>query len=161
MRLPLPALAIFLLLAGCASRDGAGVVITDLRLDEQTVPLPFVVALHNDGDEPAEIQGVSVNVTGKTLISRPQDAECIPDGFDFEVEFDSNHPTEIPAKSDGVTCGFLVWTLPPDPPPMIAVVTCDFRVHADNQTLTTEPVTMVLQSEEGLLDGDLAAVDIH
>src|SRR5688572_17792906 len=48
-------------------------------------------------------------------------------------------------------CGFLVWELPPEPPPMIAVVTCDFRVHANGKTLTTEPITLVLQSQEGLL----------
>jgi hypothetical protein len=39
-----------LLLAGCGGPDGGGLVTIDLRLDESTVPLPFVVALHNDGD---------------------------------------------------------------------------------------------------------------
>jgi hypothetical protein len=65
----------------------------------------------------------------------------------------------VPANSDGVACGFLVWELPPDPPPMIAVVTCDFRVHANGKTLTSEPITLVFQSQEGLLvgaDGPLA-----
>ncbi len=38
-------------------------------------------------------------------------------------------------------------------------MTCDFRVHANGETLTTEPITFVLQSQEGLLelgDGPLA-----
>jgi hypothetical protein len=66
----------------------------------------------------------------------------------FEVEHDPNHPTEVAANSDGVACGFLAWKLPADPPLMIAVVT-----SADSRTLTTEPLTLVLQSQEGLLVG--------
>jgi hypothetical protein len=140
-------------LAGCGGAESpTSLTVTDLRLDENTVPLPFVVALHNDSDDPVEIEGVSVSDTSKTLISRSQDAERVPKGFDFHVEHDPNHPTEVPANSDGVACGFLVWELPPDPPPMVAVVTCDFRVHANGETLVTEPITLVLQSQKGLLE---------
>ncbi len=114
-------------LAGCGgAKSLTDLTITDLRLDENIVPLPFVIALHNDSDEPVEIQGVSVNVTSKTLISRSQDGDRIPNGFDHQVEFDPNHPTQVPADSHGVACGFLVWELPPDPPPMVAV--CDVRL---------------------------------
>jgi hypothetical protein len=35
---------------------------------------------------------------------------------------------------------------------MIAVVTCDFRVQASGKTLATEPITLVLQSQQGLLE---------
>jgi hypothetical protein len=141
-----------LLLLGCGSAKKAGLTVTDLRLDENTVLLPFVVALHKDSDEPIEILGVSVNVTNKTLISRSRDAERLPSGFDFRVEHDPNHPTEVAANSDGVACGFLVWELPPDPPSMIAVVTCEFQVlHSNGRSLKTEPIVLVLQSHEGLL----------
>jgi hypothetical protein len=89
---------------------------------------------------PPRFKGVSVNVTSKPLISRSQDDDRLPSGFDFDVELDPNHPTEVMANSDGVACGLLVWTLPPEPPPMIAVVTCSFRVHANGETVTTEPM---------------------
>jgi hypothetical protein len=51
------------MLLRCGGHDRIGLAVTDLRLDEAAVPLPFVVAIHNDGDEPVEIQGVSVNET--------------------------------------------------------------------------------------------------
>jgi hypothetical protein len=154
-----PCIVVCLIVAGCGAAKEGGLTVTDLRLDESAVPLPFVVALRKGSDEPVEIQGVSVNVTRKTLISRSQEAERVPGGFDFHVEHDPNHPTKVPANGDGVACGFLVWELPPDPPPMIAVVICDFRVHANGKTLTSEPITLVFQSREGLLelaDGPLA-----
>jgi hypothetical protein len=143
-------LACTVFLLGCG--DAKPLAITDLRLDESHVPLPFVIALRNEGDSPVKIQGVSVNVTSKFLISRSQDRP--PTGFDHQVEFDPNHPTQVKPNGDGVACGFLVWELPPDPPPMIAVVTCDFRVHADGETLVTEPIALVLQSQEGLLEAE-------
>ena len=140
---------------GCRPADELGTLtVTDLRLDESTVPLPFVVALRNDSDEPVRIEGVSVNVTSKNLIFRLQDSERLPTGFDYDVKHNPSHPTEVAADSDGVACGFLRWTLPPDPPPMIAVVTCEFRVEAKGETLVTEPITLVLQSQEGLLEGE-------
>jgi hypothetical protein len=122
------------ILVGCGSADDAGLIFKELRLDEESVPLPFVVAVENPTDTAVEIQGVAANLISKTLISRTQDRDRIPDGFDFEVEFSEDHPTTVKENADGVACGFLVWKLPPDPPPMFAVVTCDFRVTAGDNT---------------------------
>jgi hypothetical protein len=59
----------------------------------------------------------------------------------------------VEANAEGIACGFLVWKLPPDSPPMLAVVTCEFLVHSKDKTLNTEPMTLVLQSRRGLLEG--------
>jgi hypothetical protein len=104
---------------------GPHLVTPDIRLDERTVPLPFVLAFHNSGDEAATIKGVSAGVIGKTLISRTGDD--IPDGFDYRVEYKEGHPTQIAAGADGLACGFIRWSLPEDPPPMLAIVRCSLR----------------------------------
>jgi hypothetical protein len=122
----------------------------DIRLDERTVPLPFVLAFHNTGDEAATIKRVEVVVLQKSLISRTGDE--IPSGFDYVVESKEGHPTQIAAGSDGVACGFIRWTLPEDPPPMLAIVRCSFTVDYGERQVETEPVTLVLQSREGVLE---------
>src|SRR5687768_11876656 len=110
MRAYLP--LVLCLLLGCSASTVDVAVITDLRLDEDSMPLQFVVAINNDGDSAAEIREVSVNVLGKTLISRSQDKDRIPTGCDYEVTFGDDHPREIPADSEGAACGFLAWKLP-------------------------------------------------
>nr|MBA3485195.1 hypothetical protein [Pirellulales bacterium] len=125
-------------------------VSPDIRLDERTVPLPFVLAFHNSGDETATIKSVSVGVNQKTLISRTGDN--IPNGFNYRVEYKEGHPTQIGAGHDGVACGFLRWTLPEDPPPMLAIVQCAFTVDFGEWQVMTEPITLVLQSREGVLE---------
>ncbi|MBA3481389.1 MAG: hypothetical protein H0T51_06195 [Pirellulales bacterium] len=122
----------------------------DIRLDERTVPLPFVLAFHNSGDETAMIKSVSVGVLQKTLISRTGDD--IPSGFDYRVEYKEGHPMQIGAGHDGVACGFLRWTLPEDAPPMLAIVRCSFEVDFGEWEVSTEPITLVLQSCEGVLE---------
>jgi len=60
-----------LIASGCGEvAIGPHLVSPDIRLDERTVPLPFVLAFHNSGDETATIKSVSVGVIQKTLISR-------------------------------------------------------------------------------------------
>jgi hypothetical protein len=149
-----------LLAAGCGGPSrGPQFEYQDIRLDEQTSPLPFVIGLHNSGDEAANIEYVSVQVLQKTLISRPQDD--LPTGFDYSVEFSEDHPTRVEAGGEGVACGFLRWDLPPDPPPMLAVVRCVFVVeYDDDQQLETEPITLVLQSREGVLLGGGAEASV-
>jgi hypothetical protein len=51
-----------------------------------------------------------------------------------------------------VACGFLRWTLPEDPPPMLAIVCCSFSVDFGEWEVSTEPITLVLQSREGVLE---------
>jgi hypothetical protein len=143
----------YLLATGCGGPSlGPQLEYRDIRLDEQTAPLPFVIALHNSGYEAADIENVSVQVLQKTLISRPQDE--LPTGFDHSVEFSEDHPTRVEAGGEGVACGFLRWDLPPDPPPMLAVVRCVFVVEYDDGQLETEPITLLLQSREGVLLGE-------
>jgi hypothetical protein len=136
---------------GCGgSTIGPMLARPDIRLDERTVPLPFVLPFHNAGDEVATLKSVSVRVLKKTLISRTGDD--IPDGFDYAVESKEGHPTQIAAGSDGVACGFLRWKLPEDPPPMLAIVQCSFEVDFGEWQVSTEPITLVLQSREGVLE---------
>jgi hypothetical protein len=122
----------------------------DIRLDERTVPLPIVLAFHNSGDEAATMKGISVGILQKTLISRTGDD--VPSGFDYAVEYEEGHPTKIAAGDDGVACGFLRWTLPEDPPPMLAIVRCSFEVDFGEWQVSTEPITLVLPSREGVLE---------
>jgi hypothetical protein len=140
-----------LIAGGCGDAAiGPQLVSPDIRLDERTVPLPFVIALHNSGDDAATIKGVSVEILQKTLISRTGDD--IPDRFDYAVQYENGHPTEIAAGAHGVACGFLRWSLPEDPPPMLAIVRCLFTVDFGERQVSTEPITLVLQSREGVLE---------
>jgi len=59
---------------------------------------------------------------------------------------------QIGPGHDGVACGFLRWTLPEDPPPMLAIVRCSFEVDFGEWQVRTEPITLVLQSREGVLE---------
>ncbi len=150
------ALAFVGLLAGCSqSSPGPQVAITAVRVDESAVPMPFVVAIVNGRGEPAEIRGVSVGVRDMTLIYSPRDAAKIPERFDCQVEHSPDRPTSVAAHSDGAACGFLCWKLPNDPPSALAVVACEFRVEVGDQTLTSEPITLVLQSRPGILPGEV------
>jgi hypothetical protein len=64
----------------------------------------------------------------------------------------TGQPTQIAAGSDGVACGFIRWTLPEDAPPMLAIVRCSFEVDFGEWQVSTEPITLVLQSREGVLE---------
>ena len=136
--------------SGCGGSVGPQLEYRDIRLDERTVPLPFILAFHNSGDETATVRGVSVGVLQKTLISRAGDD--IPSGFDYAVEYEDGHPTEIAAGADGLACGFIRWTLPEDAPPMLAIVCCTFTVDFGEWQVSTEPITLVLQSHEGVVE---------
>lgn len=141
------------MIAGCGGSPASPHLShLETRLDETKVPLPFVLALRNSGDDAASISDVTVKVLHKTLISRSGDSGAVPNGFDHAVEFGVGHPTRVEAGEDGVACGFLRWTLPPDPPPMLAVVRCMFVVHyREGRSVETDPVTLVLQSRAAVL----------
>lgn len=163
-------LVITLTSAGCVEPISIDLSMTEVRVDESSIPLPYVVALRNDGARPVKLEGVSVLVESYTLISCPGDADRVPESFIFRDEVSADHPTVVAPYANGVACGFLRWQLPPDPPPMLALVTCTFEVRVADYTLTSQPRTLVLQSRPGLLaelsdeaisDGDKLLAEIE
>jgi len=119
------------------------------RFDEASVPMAFAIPIVNEGYKVGEIKGVTMGVVSEWLIAPPGDE--VPNRFCYSLEVSKVHPTHIRPRSEGVACGSLVWKLPPDSPPMVAVVTCLFEVEVDDVTMSTGPVTLVLQSQKGLL----------
>ena len=127
------------------------------RFDEASAPMAFAIPIANEGYEVGEIKSVKMGVASEWLIASPGDA--LPDRFHYSLEVSKDHPAHIRPRSEGVACGFLVWKLPPDSPPMVAVVTCLFEVEVDDVTLSTGPVTLVLQSQKGLLTETVSSND--
>ena len=69
---------------------------------------------------------------------------------DCRIEMREGHPTVIPARGDGVACGFVKWDRPQDSPAAVAAVSARFRVTlADGATIETPPRALLLSSKAG------------
>ena len=148
--------SLILLVAGCRGEaGGAKVSFVETRVDESQSPLPFVIALANSGAAATDVDGVSIVVLGGIVLPR---SKAPADRDDLEViatdacrvDMLAGHPTEIPARGDGVACGFVTWERSKEAPAAVAAVSARFRVTlADGATVETPPRALLLPSEAG------------
>src|SRR5690349_1064934 len=101
--------ALILLATGCQREPvEAKVSFVETRVDESQSPLPFVIALANSGNVATEVTGVSVDVVSGVALPEGEGAD--DGGFadiqarDCRVDMREGHPTDIPARGDGVAC---------------------------------------------------------
>jgi len=146
--------SLILLVAGCRGEPGgAKVSFVETRVDESQSPLPFVIALANSGAAATDVDGISIEVI-KSVVLPSSDKTADGDGLgvlktdDCRIEMREGHPTAIPARGDGVACGFVTWDRLPESPPAVAAVSARFRVTlADGATIETPPRVFLLSSE--------------
>jgi hypothetical protein len=68
---------------------------------------------------------------------------------DCRIEMREGHPTAIPARGDGVACGFVEWERPHGTSAAVAAVSAQFRVTlGDGATIVTPPRALLLSSGE-------------
>lgn len=156
--------ALILLASGCQREPaGAKVSFVETRVDETQAPLPFVIALANSGGAATDVDGVSIEVVESVVLP---DADKAADGDglgvvntgDCRIEMREGHPTAVPARGDGVACGFVTWDRPQGSPAAVAAVSARFRVTlADGAAIVTPPRVLLLSSGEGgvgaMIDG--------
>jgi hypothetical protein len=131
-----------------------------------------VIALANSGGAATDVDGVSIKVIEGVILPGFKDS-MDGDGLgvvatgDCRIEMREGHPTAIPARGDGVACGFVKWNRPQDSPAAVAAVSARFRVTlADGATIETTPRALLLSTDAGevgatidemMLDGNVAA----
>ena len=148
--------ALILLATGCQREPaGAKVSFVETRVDESQSPLPFVIALANSGAVATDVNGVIIEVIDGVILPGFKDSSD-GDGLgavatgDCRIEMREGHPTVIPARGDGVACGFVEWERPQESPAAVAAVSARFRVTlADGATIATPPRALLLSSEAG------------
>jgi hypothetical protein len=146
-----------LLIAGCRGEPGASSVsFVETRVDESQAPLPFVIALANAGDLATDVDGVSIDVADGIVVWNPHgtvdgsESDTVTSG-DFRIEMREGHPTKVPARGEGVACGFVKWDRPQESPPAVAAVSARYRVTlADGATIETPPRVFLLSSTTGM-----------
>ena len=150
--------ALILLVSGCRGEPGgAKVSFVETRVDETQSPLPFVIALANSGGAATDVDGVSIDVVESVVLpgtgkSADGDGLGIVKTSDCRIEMRDGHPVEIPARGDGVACGFVKWERPQEMPAAVAAVSARFRVRlADGVTIETPPRALLLSSEAGVV----------
>jgi hypothetical protein len=150
--------ALILLVTGCQREPaGAKVSFMETRVDESQSPLPFVIALANSGDAATDVDGVGIDVVESVVLPGPGksadgDGLGVVNTSDCRIEMRDGHPVEIPARGDGVACGFVKWEQPQDSPAAVAAVSARFRVTlADGATIETPPRALLLSSEAGVV----------
>ncbi|QDT74128.1 hypothetical protein [Lacipirellula limnantheis] len=156
--------ALILLVSGCRDEaGGAKVSFVETRLDESQSPLPFVIALANSGIAATDVEGVGIEVV-ESVVLPGADNTAGGDGLgvvktgDFRIEMREGHPTAIPARGDGVACGFVRWDRLQDSAAAAAAVSARFRVTlADGATIVTPSRVLLLASDAGgvgaMIDG--------
>lgn len=146
--------ALILLVSGCQREPaGAKVSFVETRVDESQSPLPFVIALANSGGAATDVEGVGIEVIDGVILPGFKDSidgeglGAVATG-DCRIEMREGHPTVIPARGDGVACGFMEWDRPQESAAAVAVVSARFRVRlADKATIETPPRALLLSSE--------------
>jgi hypothetical protein len=148
--------SLILLVAGCRGEPaGPNVLFVETRVDESQSPLPFVIALANSGDAATDVDGVSIDVVESVVLpnsDKPANGDelGVVNAGDCRIEMREGHPTVIPARGDGVACGFVKWDRPQDSPVAVAAVSARFRVKlADGATIETPPRVLLLSSDAG------------
>ena len=165
--------ALILLVSGCRREPaGAKVSFVETRVDESQSPLPFVIALANSGGVATDVDGISIEVVESVVLPSSDKAGDgddlgVVNTSDCRIEIREGHPTVIPARGDGVACGFVKWDRPQDSPAAVAAVSVRFRVTlADGATIKTPPRALLLSTDTGeaeptidglMLDGNVAA----
>ncbi|MBL9162402.1 MAG: hypothetical protein JNL18_06715 [Planctomycetaceae bacterium] len=156
--------ALILLVSGCRDEaGGAKVSFVETRVDESQSPLPFVIALANSGSAATDVEGVGIEVV-ESVVLPGTDKRAGGDGLgavktgDCRIEMREGHPTAIPARNDGVACGFVKWDRPQDSAAAAAAVSARFRVTlADGATIVTPSRVLLLASDAGgvgaMIDG--------
>jgi hypothetical protein len=156
--------SLILLVAGCRGEPaGPNVSFVETRVDESQSPLPFVIALANRGGAATDVEGVGIDVVESVVLpggDKPADGDDlgVVKTSDCRIEMREGHPTVIPARGDGVACGFVKWDRPQGSPVAVAAVSARFRVKlADGATIETPPRVLLLSSDAGevgaMIDG--------
>ena len=156
--------ALILLVSGCRGEpSGAKVSFVETRVDESQSPLPFVIALANSGGVATDVDGISIEVVESVVLPSSDkagdgDDPGVVNTSDCRIEIREGHPTAVPARGDGVACGFVEWEWPQGAPAAVAAVSARFRVTlADGATILTSPRALLLSSDAGevgaMIDG--------
>lgn len=148
------ATALILLAPGCGGESvGAKVSYVETRVDETQSPLPFVIALNNDGDAAVDVVGVTIAGMEGGVLSNGDDQQGVVSSIaaaDCQVEMRAGHPVEVAARGNGVACGFVRWNRPEEAPPAIAVAAARFLVTLDDgESIETPPRIFLLLSATG------------
>jgi hypothetical protein len=148
--------ALILLVSGCRGEPvGPSVAFVETRVDESQSPLPFVIALANSGDSATDVKGVAIDIGESVVLptsDKPADGDAgVVKTDDCRIEMREGHPTVIPARGEGVACGFVKWNRPQESPVAAAAVSARFRVTlADGATIETPPRAFLLSSTTGM-----------
>jgi hypothetical protein len=149
--------ALILLASGCRREPvGAKVSFVETRVDETQAPLPFVIALANLGGAAMDVDGVSIDVVDGMVVWNPygiadSGQSTTVTTSDFLIEMREGHPTKVPARGEGVACGFVEWEYPVKSPRVVAAVSARFRVTlVDGATIETPPRVFLLSSTTGM-----------
>jgi hypothetical protein len=151
-----------LLLLGCnetqpATHAGPRLRYVATGLDQQNYPLAFALKIANDGNAPATVDDVRFNVPFKLLLY-DDDAGEAPSGFDCEVQVLTELPVTVQPGQTADLAGLVTWAVPPETPPMLAVVRARFQtLHNGKATIDQEPLIMFLQSRPGAVDAVVEA----
>ena len=156
--------ALILLVSGCRGEPGgAKVAFVETRVDESQSPLPFVIALANSGGAATNVESVGIDVVESVVLpgtDKPADGDGlgVVNTGNCRIEMREGHPTAVPARGDGVACGFVEWDRPQGAPAAVAAVSARFRVTlADGATIVTPPRALLLASDAGevgsMIDG--------
>ena len=149
--------ALILLATGCQREPaGAKVSFVETRVDESQSPLPFVIALANLGGAATDVIGVTIDVVDGMVVWNPygiadsgQSTTVTPS--DFLIEMREGHPTKVPARGEGVACGFVEWEYPVKSPALVAAVSARFRVKlANGATIETPPRVFLASTTTGM-----------
>jgi hypothetical protein len=145
--------ALILLVSGCRGEPGgAKVSFVETRVDESQSPLPFVIALANSGGAATNVESVGIDVVESVVLpgaDKPADGDGlgVVNTGNCRIEMREGHPTAVPARGDGVACGFVKWDRPQESSAAVATVSARFRVAlADGATIETPAKVFLLSS---------------
>jgi hypothetical protein len=122
--------------------------------------MPFALKLANDGDDAAIFETLRFQVTFKTYLYDDAGSKP-PDDFRCEIVIRDEEGRDLPPGNwigiaGGDTAdvrGFVRWVVPPEAPPMLAIVRAEFLpIRRGDELMRTEPLIMYLQSKPGALD---------
>lgn len=154
------------LVAGCSQPQSSTLEYAGIAFDESNAPTAFAIRVRNASSEPVFLREALANVTYKTVIFEGDP----PPDFDyaiwpmnkFGVSLPESEAYELPPGKTGELWYAFQWKLPPDAPPMVAIVQASFTVphmHTPAERVETTPKVFLLQSRGGALEALMESTD--
>jgi hypothetical protein len=158
-------------LPGCGPQADPQLAYKSITYGEGYAPLPFAVAVANDGPAAGHVDRVEATILSVAPIPGRGLTLLSPKDFQHEVHLFGHERAGVDAeplpqgtamtlprhKISEVWCA-LEWTLPEDAPPMLVVCSASFRLSYRGDVLLETPAhAVVLQSQPGILENMTAA----